>query len=76
MIHASIDSHLHLLWGAIGLGHAQLQAAASVADVQRLLREHDHAHAGQPGLRGQGLRYNIISERAQLDAVGEDRPLL
>ncbi len=71
-----IDSHLHLLSGAIGLGHAQLQAAGSAADVQRLLREHDHAHAGQPGLRGLGLRYNIISQRAQLDAVAADRPLL
>ncbi|MEY3151332.1 MAG: hypothetical protein RLY92_1559 [Chloroflexota bacterium] len=71
-----IDSHLHLLSGAIGLGHAQLQDAGSAADVQRLLREHDHAHAGQPGLRGLGLRYNIISQRAQLDAVAADRPLL
>lgn len=70
-----IDSHFHLLWGAISMGGAQLYDATDVEGVQNVLRSFAAENKTNEWVEGRGVKYNIISSRAELDAVTADRPI-
>ncbi|MCL4270293.1 MAG: amidohydrolase [Anaerolineales bacterium] len=70
-----IDSHFHLLWGAISMGSAQLYEAASLEDVKRILQEFAEKNKTADWVDGRGIRYNVISTRQQLDEISPDRPV-
>ncbi|MBX3011518.1 MAG: amidohydrolase [Caldilineaceae bacterium] len=75
-----IDSHFHLLWGALKLDHLQLDKAKDPAHFAELLRAHAAAHPELPWLEGVQVRYSTFSpeqplDRHFLDALVPDRPL-
>eukprot|EP00947_MAST-08B_sp_MAST-8B-sp1_P002057 g2057.t1 len=77
-----IDSHLHLLWGGLGLLRPQLQNATSPADVVRILRAYVRRRPPQPGawLQGFGWDQNrfpghAFPTRSDLDAAFPDTPI-
>jgi predicted amidohydrolase YtcJ len=70
-----IDSHFHLLWGAISMGGAQLYETTNVQEVQDTLRSFATENKTGTWIEGRGVRYNIISTREELDAVSLDRPI-
>lgn len=75
------DSHFHLLLGARGLGRLQLDDAASVAEVQAMLRDYAAAEPGRDWLVGRGWKYSLFApgqaiHRTTLDAVTGERPAL
>lgn len=70
-----IDSHFHLLWGSISMGGAQLYEATNVEEIQETLRSFAAENKTNEWIEGRGIRYNIVSSRAELDAVTTDRPI-
>lgn len=70
-----IDSHFHLLWGAIELAGAQLNEAASAKDVGNILKKYKEDNKTSKWIQGRGVKYGIISTRQQLDAVFQDEPI-
>lgn len=76
-----IDSHFHLMHGAVGMGDIQLYKARSLADVTTAVTNYAQAQPDLAYLRGVGLRYNIPAadeplSRHHLDAIEAERPLL
>lgn len=70
-----IDTHVHLLWGAVWMGNAQMQEAKNPEDVKRILLEFAEKNRTEPWVIGRGIRYNIIDSRHDLDAILPDRPV-
>jgi predicted amidohydrolase YtcJ len=72
------DAHLHFRMGAVGLLLVDLDKAASVDDVRRILADWDVAHPRTEWLIGRGWHYGIfpggMPDRALLDALVPDRP--
>lgn len=76
-----IDSHFHLLWGALSMGDAQLDEVRSLDDLRTALHSYEQANPRQPWLVGRGLRYIVPSPhepltRHHLDAIEAERPFL
>lgn len=70
-----IDSHFHLLWGAISMGGAQLYDAKDMNDVQTILLEHAGKNKTTEWIEGRGVRYDVIANRHELDAIIADKPI-
>ncbi|MBN8658080.1 MAG: amidohydrolase [Anaerolineae bacterium] len=70
-----IDSHFHLLWGAISMGGAQLYDAKDVNDVKTVLLEHAEKNKTAEWVEGRGVRYDVIANRHELDAIIADKPI-
>jgi len=75
-----IDSHFHLMWGAIGLADAQLFDVRSMPELERALSEQAASNPDEPWVGGQGVSYILPSPtepltRHHLDAIVSDRPL-
>jgi predicted amidohydrolase YtcJ len=70
-----IDSHVHLLWGAVWMGTAQLQDVRTKEDLGRVLKEFEEQNKTDPWVLGRGIRYNIVSTRQELDGIIADRPV-
>lgn len=70
-----IDSHFHLLWGAIWSGAAQLYEVKDLNDLKAVLLEHADKNKTSEWVEGRGIRYNITSNRHELDAIISDRPV-
>ncbi|HJS18511.1 MAG TPA: amidohydrolase family protein, partial [Anaerolineales bacterium] len=70
-----IDSHVHLLSGAMWMGNAQLMDARTKEDLSRVLKEFAEQNKTNPWVLGRGIRYNIISTRQELDEILVDRPV-
>jgi len=70
-----IDSHFHLLWGAIWLGTAQLQEVKNLDDLKTILQDFASDAKTSQWLLGRGIKYNIVSTRQELDAIIPDRPV-
>ena len=70
-----IDSHVHLLSGAIWMGSAQLREVKTREDLGTVLM--DFAENNQTGLWvvGRGIKYGILSTRQELDEIISDRPV-
>lgn len=70
-----IDSHFHLLWGAISMGGAQLYDARNLDDVRQILQTFARENKTNPWVEGRGVKYDIITTRQELDAIIPDKPV-
>ena len=70
-----IDTHVHLLWGSIWLGNAQLQNVRNKEDLKNVLTEFAAQNRTDPWVVGRGIRYSIVSTRQELDEIIADRPV-
>lgn len=75
-----IDSHFHLMHGALALGDIQLYDVRTLAELEAAVRQFAVENPDLPWLRGQGLRYGIPDgkslTRQHLDAIEAQRPLV
>ncbi len=75
-----IDSHFHMLYGALNLDGMQLEPAASYEDLSRIVLTYAAENPQEAWLAGTGLRYNVGPgrtplSRQDLDALVSDRPI-
>ena len=70
-----IDTHVHLLWGSIWMGNAQLQEVRTKEDLKKILLDFAAENKTDQWVVGRGIRYNIISTRQELDEIIADRPV-
>ena len=70
-----IDTHVHLLHGAVGMGYAQLQKVRTKEELKALLLDFANENKSSEWVAGHGIRYNIISTRQELDDIVGDRPI-
>jgi predicted amidohydrolase YtcJ len=70
-----IDSHVHLLWGAIEMEDAKLQAVRTKEELRRILLDFANENKTMPWIVGGGIRYGIVSTRQELDEILPDRPV-
>jgi predicted amidohydrolase YtcJ len=70
-----IDSHFHLLWGAIRLGTAQLQEVKNLNGLKAVLLAFAEANKTSSWVVGCGLKYDIVATRQELDTIISDRPI-
>jgi predicted amidohydrolase YtcJ len=70
-----IDSHVHLLSGAIWMGTAQLRDVHSKEDLRSILVDFADQNKTNPWIVGRGIRYDIVSTRQELDEIVADRPV-
>ena len=70
-----IDTHVHLLWGSIWMGNAQLQEVRTKDDLKKVLLDFANANKTSEWVIGRGIRYNIVSTRQELDEIIADRPI-
>jgi predicted amidohydrolase YtcJ len=76
-----IDSHYHLLWGALKLDDIRFEGVGSYVEMTTVVREYAAAHPNKPWLIGYGLGYAMLPDQAaltrqHLDAIVADRPLV
>lgn len=75
-----IDSHFHMLYGALNLDGMQLEQASNYVELSRIILDYAADHADDLWLPGTGLRYNLGPghtplNRHHLDALVADRPI-
>ena len=70
-----IDSHVHLLWGSIWMGNAQLREVRTKADLKRVLNDFAEQNKTNPWVVGRGIKYGIVSTRQELDEIITDHPV-
>ena len=58
-----IDTHVHLLWGSIWMGSAQLQEVRTKEDLKRVLLDFADQNKTNPWVVGRGIKYAIVSTR-------------
>jgi predicted amidohydrolase YtcJ len=74
-----IDSHFHLLWGALSMGDAQLDEVRSLEELAAAIRAYEVENHDLAWLVGRGLRYVVPSHdealtRHHLDEIEAERP--
>jgi len=75
-----IDSHFHMLYGALNLAGMQLEPASSYEELSQIILAYAAEHPADAWLPGTGLRYNLGPghtplNRHHLDALVADRPI-
>ena len=75
-----IDSHFHLLWGALKLDKLRLEAANTLPEILAALAAYAAANPQRVWIEGVQLKYNAIPagerlDRWRLDAAVPDRPV-
>lgn len=70
-----IDTHVHLLWGSIWMGNAQLQEVRTKEDLKKVLLEFAEQNKTEQWVVGRGIKYSIVSTRQELDEIIADRPV-
>lgn len=70
-----IDSHVHLLSGALWMGHAELRDVRNNDELKQILLKFASNNKTDAWIAGRGLRYNIVSTRQELDDILPDRPV-
>ena len=75
-----IDSHFHMMYGALNLDGMQLEPATSYEELSEIVLSYAAGHPDDPWLPGTGLRYNLGPghtplNRHHLDALIADRPI-
>lgn len=70
-----IDTHVHLLWGSIWMGSAQLQAVRTKEDLQQVLNDFADQNKTAEWITGRGIKYSIVATRQELDEIITDRPI-
>src|SRR5262245_10022816 len=81
LIPGIIDSHYHLLWGALKLDDIRFEGVGSYAEMTTVVHAYAAAHPDKPWLVGYGLGYDMLPghaalTRQHLDAIIADRPLI
>jgi hypothetical protein len=69
-----IDTHVHLLWGAIWMASAPLQEVKTKDDLKQVLLDFAAKNQTDKWVVGRGIKYGIISTRQELDEIVADRP--
>lgn len=74
------DCHIHFMEGSLGLTHVDLNGAATVAEIQKRVKEYAAAHPREPWILGMGWTYPVFApsglpDKKFLDAVVADRPV-
>ena len=74
------DSHMHFLEGSLSLGWPNLNGAATVADLEKQLKEYAASHPGKDWVFGQGWTYDafgssVLADKRILDRIFPDRPV-
>jgi predicted amidohydrolase YtcJ len=75
-----VDSHFHLLEGALNAQWMVIDASATLAEVQQQVKAYAAAHPEKKWIRGRGWQYPIfggaaIPDKRFLDEVVPDRPV-
>lgn len=75
-----IDSHFHMLYGALNLDGMQLEPVTNYEELSQVVLTYAKEHPNEPWLAGTGLRYNVGPggtplNRKHLDALVADRPI-
>jgi predicted amidohydrolase YtcJ len=75
-----IDSHFHMMYGALNLDGMQLEPAGDYAELSKIILAYASEHPDDLWLPGTGLRYNLGPghmplNRHHLDALVADRPI-
>lgn len=75
-----IDSHFHMLFGALNLDGMQLSGVETFEELAQSVRHYAAEHPEDAWLVGNGLRYNLGPgrtplNRTYLDALVPDRPI-
>jgi predicted amidohydrolase YtcJ len=75
-----IDSHFHMMYGALNLDGMQLEPATSYEELSAIVLSYAAEHPNDTWLPGTGLRYNVGPghtplNRHHLDALVSDRPI-
>ncbi len=75
-----IDSHFHMMYGALNLDGMQLEPATSYEELSEIVLSYAAGHPDDPWLPGTGLRYNLGPghtplNRHHLDELVSDRPI-
>ncbi|HEU0295835.1 MAG TPA: amidohydrolase [Anaerolineales bacterium] len=70
-----IDTHVHLLWGSIWMGNAQLQEVRTKDDLKQVLLDFADKTKTNVWVVGRGIKYAIVSTRQELDEIITDRPI-
>ncbi|HEX6271269.1 MAG TPA: amidohydrolase family protein [Anaerolineales bacterium] len=70
-----IDSHFHLLWGAMWMGSAQLYSVTTLEELKDNLQGFAAENQTSDWVDGRGIKYGIVSTRQELDAIIPDRPV-
>jgi predicted amidohydrolase YtcJ len=70
-----IDSHVHLLWGSLWMGNAQLQEVRTKEDLKSILLDFASQNQTDQWVLGRGVRYGIVSTRQELDEIIAHRPV-
>jgi len=75
-----IDSHFHMMYGALNLDGMQLEPATSYEELSAIVLSYAAEHPNDTWLPGTGLRYNvgpghIPLNRHHLDSLVSDRPI-
>jgi predicted amidohydrolase YtcJ len=70
-----IDTHVHLLWGSVWMGSAQLQDVRTREDLKDLLLNYAEENKTSSWVVGRGIKYGIVSTRQELDEILADRPV-
>ena len=71
------DAHLHFMSGSLSLDALNLSGAATLAEVEKRIRDYARANPDRPWIVGEGWSYAAfpggMPTRAQLDAILPDR---
>lgn len=70
-----IDTHVHLLWGSIWMGNAELREVLNKEDLKKVLLDYANENKTDEWVVGRGIRYGIVSTRQELDEIIADRPV-
>ena len=70
-----IDTHVHLLHGAMWMGQAELREVLTTEDLKKILLDFANNNKTDEWVAGRGIRYNIVSSRKELDEIIADRPV-
>lgn len=70
-----IDSHFHLLSGAIWAGSAQLYDVTNKNELKETLLDYAKNNKTNEWVDGRGIKYGIVSTRQELDEIISDRPI-
>jgi predicted amidohydrolase YtcJ len=73
------DCHIHFMDGSLGLVEVDLNGAATVAEIQKRVKEYAAAHPKEPWITGMGWTYptfgpTALPDKKILDEVVPDRP--
>ena len=70
-----IDTHVHLLHGAMWMDQAELREVKSKEELKAILLDFAEQNKTNEWVAGRGIRYNIVSTRQELDDMIADRPI-